>query len=153
MSKRFERPSWRMLTQTLCIVQSSRVGCQMPLSVSSNDAGVHSNMLMVTAVMVLLLPVCLYPQKEAWHGRDGEKGWYTQGSSCLWGSHLSTCCARCGRFVARGDLSVNAQGHPFAVVVTSSPPCLCNCEVRGWYCCLIESPRMCVSSVVIGGEN
>lgn len=36
----------------------------MPLSVSSNDAGVHSNMLMVTAVMVLLLPVCLYPQNE-----------------------------------------------------------------------------------------
>lgn len=30
---------------------------------SSNDAGGHSNKLVVTAVMVLLVPVCLSPKR------------------------------------------------------------------------------------------
>lgn len=57
----------------MCVVQSSRVDCQNALEcemlMSSNEAGGHSNKLMVTAV-ALLLPVCLSPKSFVWQ-REG----------------------------------------------------------------------------------
>ncbi len=142
-----------ILIQTLCIVQSSRVGCQMPLSVSCwcqvMMLGGHSNKLVVTAVMVPLLLVCLWTKThwKASHGSEEGRCIHPKG-----GNGVTVCEAATWALVvldvvvfARGDLSINAQGHPSSVMLMGSPPCSCSCEVRAFaLLSVIESPRMCV---------
>lgn len=102
---------------------------------SSNDAGGHSNKLMVTAVM--FFSCCL----SASHG--SEKGCCKVVMSERQ-EQLSTCCAICFFFFlfcfARGDLCMNAQGHTDGQL--SDNFFLCSFEMRVFVLLsVIETPR------------
>lgn len=120
---------------------------------SSDYAGGHINKLTVTVVKVLLVPVYLSPKRTEKLCMAARRDIaYTQGGIVV------TACQAANRALvvldlnvfARGDLSINAQGHPFSVLLMSRPPCLCRYEARVFVLLsVIESPRMCV--VVVGG--
>lgn len=165
-----------ILTQALCVVQSSRVGCQMPLSVSC-----WCQVMMLRVIAQQAAGNCCHGSAvcalSGFHHQNALKrlGWQREGmlhtpkvamdGVTVWerGGHLGTCCTliwiHCGcshprwvSFLARGHQCINAQGHLLSLTLMGSPPrfvSLSGARVRIVVCNWVATD-VCVSSVVVG---